>query len=80
MKLSRLGYLIIAIFVTALILVAVSYASRLKRLWTIDNFTECQQAGYPIRESYPAVCALPDGRSFTQEILPEERKSIVPPS
>jgi flagellar basal body-associated protein FliL len=32
----------------------------------ITNFVECKAAGYPIRESCPQRCQLPDGRTFTQ--------------
>ena len=35
---------------------------------SIKDFNSCQDAGYPIRESYPAVCALPNGKAFTQDI------------
>jgi len=35
---------------------------------SITNFEECKAAGYPIQESYPPRCQLPDGRTFTQDI------------
>lgn len=34
----------------------------------ITTFEQCQQAGYPTLESYPAQCRLPSGKSFTQNI------------
>lgn len=34
----------------------------------ILSFDDCAAAGYPVQESYPARCATPDGRVFTQEI------------
>lgn len=34
----------------------------------ITNFEECREAGYPILESYPAQCKLPDGTTFRQEV------------
>lgn len=35
-----------------------SYAS-------IASFEECEQAGFPVLESYPPQCTTPDGRTFT---------------
>ena len=32
---------------------------------TITTFAECAAAGYPIQESYPEVCKVPGGKSFT---------------
>lgn len=34
----------------------------------ITDFEECEAAGFPVQESYPARCTTPDGRSFTQII------------
>ncbi len=34
----------------------------------ITNFDQCASAGYPIQDSYPAVCRTPDGRSFVQSV------------
>jgi hypothetical protein len=34
----------------------------------VTNFTECEERGYPIMESYPRRCADPDGKTFTEEV------------
>lgn len=34
----------------------------------ITNYEECVSAGYPIMESYPEQCAVPDGQTFIREI------------
>lgn len=34
----------------------------------ITSFLECEAAGYPVMESYPRQCALPDGRVYAEEI------------
>lgn len=34
----------------------------------ITSFEGCVEAGYPVRESYPRQCALPDGRVYAEEI------------
>ena len=33
---------------------------------TISSFEECVEAGYPVAESYPEQCFVPDGPSFTR--------------
>lgn len=35
------------------------------KLQTISSYEDCVAAGYPIAESFPPQCFLPDGRSFT---------------
>lgn len=37
----------------------------------ILSFTDCERAGYPVMESHPRRCALPDGRVFAEEIKVE---------
>lgn len=34
----------------------------------ITNFEQCIDAGYPVQESDPRRCTLPDGTTFTEEI------------
>jgi eight-cysteine-cluster-containing protein len=34
----------------------------------INSFETCRKAGYPIMESYPAECAGPDGKTYTEEL------------
>lgn len=38
---------------------------------SIKSFRDCEQAGFPVRESYPRQCALPDGRVYAEEIVVE---------
>ena len=35
---------------------------------SINSFEECVEAGYPVAESYPEQCFVPDGPSFTRVI------------
>lgn len=35
---------------------------------SITNFDECVAAGYPVMESYPRQCAVPNDGTFTEEI------------
>jgi len=34
----------------------------------INSFEECVEAGYPVLESYPEQCQVPDGPSFARQI------------
>ncbi len=38
----------------------------------IASFEECIEAGYPPLESYPRQCQTPDGKTFVEEIQPED--------
>lgn len=31
---------------------------------SVDSYEACVAAGYPVRESYPEVCATPSGQQF----------------
>lgn len=42
---------------------------------SIVSYDECLAAGYPILESYPEQCKLPDGKTFVHEIGNELEKS-----
>jgi len=33
----------------------------------IDSFESCQKAGYPILDSYPERCQLPNGKTFIRK-------------
>jgi len=37
----------------------------------IRSFADCERAGYPVMESYPRQCAVPDGRTYAEEIVVE---------
>lgn len=40
-------------------------------LLSIKSFSDCEAAGFPVREMYPRQCALPDGRVYAEEIVVE---------
>lgn len=46
----------------------------------INTFEDCQNAGYPVGESYPAQCWTPDGKRFVEELSEEEKKKLIPPN
>ncbi len=49
----------------------VFYVKENNALQGINSFESCLENGYPVMESYPRQCALPDGRSFTEEVKEE---------
>lgn len=71
------------IFLSAIIIILLAggaagtfyYFSR-QKIKVIDSFEKCVAAGYPLMESYPSRCALPDGRVFA-EILEKSGKGIL---
>ena len=66
-------YLILATFFIILASVLMGYYFYAQqKIKEINNFSQCQAAGYPIMEIYPEQCATPDGRSFTREVPPAE--------
>ncbi|MDD4351756.1 MAG: hypothetical protein PHU71_02125 [Candidatus Gracilibacteria bacterium] len=65
---KRTTYLILAILVVAgLVYGFISYDKQ-QAVPQISSFTECLEAGYPVMESYPRQCAVPDGETFTEEL------------
>jgi len=44
----------------------------------INSFDDCAKAGYPILESYPRQCKIPDGGSFIEDLRSVQPSSQVP--
>lgn len=55
------------ILFSIILVIGLLFLSRKSR-GNITSFDECSAAGYPIQESYPAVCITPDGLRFVQNI------------
>lgn len=51
-----------------------AYQNNFQNIRQINSFEECQKAGYPIMESYPAQCDTPNGRRFTEKLYGEDWK------
>ena len=63
---TLIGIGIVLIIIAALLL-SLSANTERQRVASITNFDECAAAGYPIMESYPEQCRVPDGRTFVNE-------------
>lgn len=40
---------------------------------TVLSFQDCERAGYPVMESFPRRCAVPNGQTYTEEIVVTNR-------
>lgn len=72
---KRVSRLLLIILALAIIAFASVFTFALKipgNLSKIDNFEECEAAGFPIMESYPEQCRTSDGRVFTKIYPPQE--------
>jgi len=66
-------YLILAAFFIILSSLLLGYYFyQQNKIGAISDFVGCESAGYPIAESYPRQCFLPDGRGFTEVVPPAE--------
>lgn len=54
------------------------YRQKISSSQDINNFEECARAGYPIAESYPRQCWIPDGRRFVEEIIEKPSPTLIP--
>lgn len=61
-------FIALATLVILLIIGFGAWHFRSQRLAEIASYDECAAAGYPILETYPEQCRLPDGRTFTRLI------------
>jgi hypothetical protein len=71
-KQTIIGYILIA---TGVFIFAMSWNSLRERNSSVDvakpfvtSFIECEEAGYPVMESYPRQCRSADGTLFIEEI------------
>ncbi len=62
---------IFLVILAALAVVAVLMRNRAPSGPVISNFQECAAAGYPVMQSYPRQCTLPNGKFFVEQVVPE---------
>jgi hypothetical protein len=65
--------LLLCIIAFAVVMFIIFYPSLKKQSQApkITNFQQCVAAGYPVMQSYPPECSLPNGQFFTQQVVPE---------
>lgn len=74
-------YIIIGVIGTALALVLIFLPKGTNdyKYRAINNFEECARAGYPVMESYPRQCRIPEGEIFVEELTEGEKRNLEPP-
>jgi hypothetical protein len=55
--------------ILAALAVIIFFIARAKPQKPITNFEQCVAAGYPVMQSYPPQCTLPNGRFFVQQLV-----------
>lgn len=67
------NHVYLSFFLLALIAIAVLIIiwQLQKNPWdNIRDFNSCAKAGYPVIQSYPPQCSLPNGKFFVQQVVP----------
>jgi hypothetical protein len=62
----------IFIVILAALAVIIFFIAKTKPQKPISNFEQCVAAGYPVMQSYPPQCTLPNGKFFVQKIVPQQ--------
>lgn len=65
---NKPGFARVALIVSLAVIALITTTGWLvykRRTSSINSFADCVKSGRPIQESYPEVCATPDGRRFT---------------
>lgn len=66
MKSKKLAYGMLVIILLIIGVVVLTKKSAINQ--EISNFDECVKAGYPVLGSYPRMCKITDGRTFTEDL------------
>ncbi len=68
----------VGIILAVLLLAGGYYFFQRQKAVSVSTFSECEQAGYPVGESYPRQCWTPDGRNFVEELpgMPGETVTV----
>ena len=66
--------LLLCLIAAGLVMFLIFYPSLKKKAEApkITNFQQCVAAGYPVMQSYPPECSLPNGQFFVQQVVPEK--------
>lgn len=71
---------ILAILVIAVILIMVVVMNdKVTPVVTVNNFLTCEEAEYPIMESYPRQCRTPEGTLYIEDITHLQESDLVRP-
>ena len=62
---SKQAIIILSVAVALVAVVVAVAAITTRNDSAIKSFEECANAGYPISQSFPETCSVPEGKSFT---------------
>ena len=65
-RLALAVFLGLAVVVVTVILLSRGQTNKSIQLNAINSFEACAKQGYPIMESYPRQCSLPNGKFFVE--------------
>lgn len=78
--LKTIIFSILGVLLVASVIYLYLQNQQLKSETRITNFKECSAVkGARILEIYPGKCILPSGKSFEQELTPEQQSRLIPP-
>lgn len=70
--------ILLIIVVIGLVAVGVYYLTGKEKVSDISSFEKCVEAGYPVMESYPRKCQVPEGDLFSEYIGNEfEKQDLI---
>jgi hypothetical protein len=66
------GFFLFVFAAVAVVIILYARGGKSGKPSQITNFEQCSAAGYPVMQSYPRQCSLPDGRFFVETGLAGE--------
>lgn len=61
-------FIVITLFIVRNYFAAPPTTTSTQGIPTVLSFKDCEQANYPVLESYPRQCKTPDGRTYAEDI------------
>lgn len=71
-----LGFFLFLFVCVAMVIVLYRQQEKSDKLSKIQTFQDCAAAGYPIMESYPRQCSLPNGKFFVETVTSQECRNF----
>jgi hypothetical protein len=69
--------LFLVIFVAVAVAIVLNRAQpQTDKFAGIKTFSDCAGAGYPVMQSYPRQCSLPNGKFFVEQLVAQECRSL----
>jgi phosphoglycerol transferase MdoB-like AlkP superfamily enzyme len=66
---GRVYFALFLAFFVAIAVIIILFHTQKNPYSKISNFDDCVRAGYPVMQSYPEQCTLPNGKFFVSQIV-----------